>query len=649
MKRLSDKKDRLISFEPRLIKNSYEELKDDYSLLTPSQFGKKHGVSPFDVVSFTYKNKTYNLQVNRCTNYYCSNYTENQKKFDTVKSKPSRYKVIGKKVDYRNVKIMECNKNYDRNLPSLSCKKTLYSNLGIVNEITRLLRANTVHETKPEYIFHNFMCPNEGETPFTDMTLFYKKGKSVSNSKRFQCKSCKKTTNILPEIRESFNYHQKKNIILRSLFEDIVSKTPVRRTCEKNKISPKTYYDKLEWLNRRALEFFEKVEVKRFSEMKFKELWINVDYVNYKLNNIRRKGKGGKYPEIKDDRMLSTSIFIAADLDSRYVFASDVAYDWFTTLDELEIKTDIYKLDHLPTFARYTDNLQISSAPNEPTEKDNQSYDEYIAEEKMFTARKNFIDGIHITSTYTAFARLWWLKAHLNCNNWRFVSDNDNSLINPVSSIFQREFSIQDAHYFICKLDKTKSRESMIKDYHDSMKDLREWKKVLGIAAKNKNIIAERVLLNLFSNEKNRFYKKVSIGGAETFIRAQNPIEHPLAYKDQGYRTVECITDYPTLNAGELAHMVSKANTLAADVFISTLRRRISILERPLSTARGDGRSYIYANFNPKYAQYSLNLYRFYYNYCLEIRTSDGRKLTPAQRLGITNKKYEIEDLIYLS
>jgi hypothetical protein len=95
--------------------------------------------------------------------------------------------------------------------------------------------------------------------------------------------------------------------------------------------------------------------------------------------------------------------------------------------------------------------------------------------------------------------------------------------------------------------------------------------------------------------------------------------------------------------------MVSKSNSLATDSFISVMKRRISILERPLSTARGDGKSYIYVNFNPKYAQYYLNLFRFYYNFCHEIKSADGFKLTPAQRLGITKKKYEIRDLIYFN
>lgn len=76
--------------------------------------------------------------------------------------------------------------------------------------------------------------------------------------------------------------------------------------------------------------------------------------------------------------------------------------------------------------------------------------------------------------------------------------------------------------------------------------------------------------------------------------------------------------------------------------------RKLSVLERPLTTARGDGKSYIYSNFNPKYAQMATTILRTYYNFCLPYKSYDKQKLTPAQRLGITDKRFKIEDILYL-
>jgi hypothetical protein len=72
--------------------------------------------------------------------------------------------------------------------------------------------------------------------------------------------------------------------------------------------------------------------------------------------------------------------------------------------------------------------------------------------------------------------------------------------------------------------------------------------------------------------------------------------------------------------------------------FMQQIHRRLSILERPLVTAKGDGKSYIYANFNPKYAQYALTILRTFYYYCETIKGLDGEKRTPAQRMELQRR-----------
>lgn len=54
------------------------------------------------------------------------------------------------------------------------------------------------------------------------------------------------------------------------------------------------------------------------------------------------------------------------------------------------------------------------------------------------------------------------------------------------------------------------------------------------------------------------------------------------------------------------------------------IRRRASILERPLVSGRGEGKSFIYSNFNPKYANYILTILRTYLNFCDTFNTIRG-------------------------
>jgi hypothetical protein len=56
---------------------------------------------------------------------------------------------------------------------------------------------------------------------------------------------------------------------------------------------------------------------------------------------------------------------------------------------------------------------------------------------------------------------------------------------------------------------------------------------------------------------------------------------------------------------------------------------------------------YIYANFNPRYAQYATTILRTYYNFCCTYEVEKRIQETPAQRIGLTNKVFDTKDIIY--
>ena len=111
---------------------------------------------------------------------------------------------------------------------------------------------------------------------------------------------------------------------------------------------------------------------------------------------------------------------------------------------------------------------------------------------------------------------------------------------------------------------------------------------------------------------------------------------------------MDCKTDLSSLEPKEIANLVLNVSDYSTNSFMQQIRRRLSILERPLVTARGDWKSYIYTNFNPKYAQSSLTILRIFYNFCEATKDLDGAKRTLEQRLGITDKQFDLKDLLYL-
>lgn len=269
-------------------------------------------------------------------------------------------------------------------------------------------------------------------------------------------------------------------------------------------------------------------------------MWINTDKMQYYLNNVRKKGKGGKYESNLEDKLLQTFIVVSADVKSRYVFRSDIT---------------IYR-------------------------------------------------------------------------------------------VFSKDFRLYNAHHFVCKIDKTKSRKQAYEEHKEAKKFLKEWGNVRGIQSSLYGLAKAYLTEKL---KTHHFCEEIILPDKRAMAWLNNPIQHPLPPIDKGNVTVDCRTDVSSFGIDALASLMLSVNDHATNSFIQQIRRRLSILERPLVTARGDGKSYIYANFNPKYAQYAITILRTYYNFCYTYKGSDKREMTPAQRIGLTDKVFDLKDIIYMS
>lgn len=82
-------------------------------------------------------------------------------------------------------------------------------------------------------------------------------------------------------------------------------------------ISPQTYYNKLEWLYKKCLEFLERYESKALKQKGFKSLWLNTDKLVYHLNNIRKKGCGRKEYAHTEKLVFPTGIIATSDMFTR--------------------------------------------------------------------------------------------------------------------------------------------------------------------------------------------------------------------------------------------------------------------------------------------------------------------------------------------
>jgi len=119
---------------------------------------------------------------------------------------------------------------------------------------------------------------------------------------------------------------------------------------------------------------------------------------------------------------------------------------------------------------------------------------------------------------------------------------------------------------------------------------------------------------------------------------------HPFPNMSEPEKAVCYLTNFKDYDENHLARLYNKASLHAIDCFFMQVRRRLSILERPITTASGFNRTwYGYSAYNPETIVKMLGIFRVFYNYCL----AGQDKKTPAMRLGLAKGKVSLEDIIY--
>ncbi len=640
IKRLSNLNDSFYQIDTKIIPSELAKRKNDYETLSDKRMKTSYIQLAFRPVHLKWNRKNYEIQLNYCSDPFCKNHTKKQEEYPGSKRK--RYKFTGRESE----RIINCTPDpTDKTgIPTLSCYTKVFSNWSLATEIERLIRINSVVPLEPIYNFHKEICTND-DTYFENPKSFYKRGKASSGAQIVQCKMCKKYTNIIPDKTRTTSYGQKRNDILPMYAKHLINRVPVSSTCRILGIGRETYYSKLKWLYRCCLEFLETHETKKLPKKSFNRIWLNTDMMMYHLNNVRKKGQ----PKIRGtvaDRHLQTQVVVTADSLTRYVLRADIAYDWNIDFEQIKMQTDLYKDDHLPSeLRRYAKFPRHSYYPMKPTKNDSQSLNEYYLELREFLSRGSFVDGLHINHSYTAMAHLFLIKKLIKTDKWRVVSDDDMVLKSAYKKIFSDEIQQEKLHYFVNNFDKTLSREDAYKEFIDSKKYLKHWAEARGIDDSSEYDIAIEILKDTLATHK--FYDtKEAPDGTPYNIHKSNKIMHPIAMSDRGNRYIDVITDSSNLSDEHLARLIARANDNSVNAFLQEIRRSLSFLERPLVTSRGDGKSYIYSNFNPEYAQMAITILRTYYNFCQTFRTNDVKE-TPAQRIGIANRVYNWKDIIY--
>ena len=566
--------------------------------------------------------ETDGIQVNFCKNPACSNYG--------VAPKSSIERGRGK--TNQDTYLLQA---HGANIPSIQCcvcgeTPRIKSNIAVAEERARFLKELAI---APAPSCPDESCPNH-TVPIGKG--YQSIGLTHSGSRRYRCNICKKTFSVGKSTTGQKQPHKN-----RLIFSLLMNKSPMRRICEVADIGPESLYGKIDFLYRQCLAFAAAREQRLLAGMAIPRLYLGVDRQDYIVNWTRHA----------DRRNVMLHAVGTADNNTGYVFGMHLNYD--ATVDSEVIEADaLVSGDYQakPPFRRYArcwlkedyDAAVRKQAKRKQAAKSLQSdiEAEYVSalqredvevSETQDSAKRLPTKGMQIHAEYTLYGHFFYLKRlFVGIEKLRFFLDQDSGMRAACLAAFQPEITARRADAFYVRIAKEMTiaeKRAAIALSRAAFEDARKANPGLSDSELETLLIKERIA------------HMAAIGKWQ-----DRWMLHPFPNMSEPEKAVCYLTDYKDYDENHLARLYNKASLHAIDCFFMQVRRRLSILERPIGSASSTGRTWHgYSAYNPETIVKMLGIFRVFYNYCL----AGQDKKTPAMRLGLAKGKVSLEDIIY--
>jgi transposase-like protein len=569
------------------------------------------------------------IQVNFCKNPACAN-------FGVPASISSQFRGPRVNNSERDDYTVTSSKGY----PSLKCNlcgelPPLKSNIAIQQELNRISGyLDLAHRITP---CPNKQCANHS-VDIAKKQHYYPHGKTKSGSQRYKCRSCGKVFSV-----GSSTVHQKKPHKNLEVFRLLVNKMPFKRICDAADISMPTLYDKIDFIHRQCLAFVASREAKLLECMPIKRLYLAVDRQDYMVN----------WTTSADKRNVVMHAVGSADNETGYVFGLHLNFDPSVDSAQIEQAAEACgDLDLKGPFRQYAGvwlSKDYEDAIRRSLKRQKRQSNETLPEEIISayeeaqeredievyeTQNANLRlppNGMQVHAEYTLYGHFMFLKKMFGgVEKIRFFLDQDSGMRGACLGTFADEIKqgMCDAFYVRINRDMT----------------ITERKKMMASCRKEL-----QALKKLYPKDTEAFIKlmiiKQRMKEMMHFGKWQDKwISHPFPNMGEPEKAMCYLTDIQQYDEDHLAWLYNKASLHSINRFFMQVRRRLSLLERPIATPSSAGRKWHgYSAYNPTIIIKLLDILRVFYNY---IEDGDD-KYTPAMRLGLAKGNIEMEDIIY--
>lgn len=420
-----------------------------------------------------------------------------------------------------------------------------------------------------------------------------------------------------------------------------MNKMPLRRISEVAGINEETLYRKINFLHRQCLRFAASRE-RILPEKQIRRLYVGVDCQDYVIN----------WTSSSDRRNITLHAVAAADNTTGYVFGTHVNFDPSLFPAEIEKEAETagdYSAD--PAFRRYarlwlardymeaaqrstsfdpfaTGSLmgEVASTYKEAAERPDTEVSEEQNDETMLP-----LSGMQIHAEYTLYGYFFFLrKLFENVEKVRFFLDQESAIRAACFAAFYDRIKTGRCDAFYVRIRSNVTIDEKRRILADSRRRFQATK------SSHPELSDSQVKL-LMIKERLRSLQPVGKWRDKW-------VEHPFPSMGEPEKAMCYLTDIQKYDEDHRAWLYNKASMHAVDRFFMQVRRRISLLERPISTSSNTGRRWHgYAPYNPAMVAKLLDIFRVFYNY---VEIGKDRQ-TPAMRLGLAKGKIDLDDIVH--
>lgn len=576
------------------------------------------------------------IQINFCKNPRCANFgvpapNARPTRSTTAGGQPGHYRIA---LSLPGTPLMRC----------MACGETfpLKSNLAIAEELTRLASFLAPNPA---------CCPNElcanHVVPVGTPKQYRSYGTTAAGSARYRCNACSR----LFSVAKKAGLRQRQSAKNRMIFTLLMNKSPMRRICEAVEINPATLYQRIDFFYRQCLAFAANRERRLLDgSLRIPRLYLAVDRQDYVIN----------WSNQDDRRNVTLHAAGSADDTTGYVFGMHLDFD--SSLDRQVVEADaIARGDYAQPYAfrryarvwlqeDYTDALRQywkkrkgkrrQSAKTRPSTLVSNIQTAYDAAanradveqpETMDFDTQLPLRGMQTHSEYTLYGHFFYLERMLRgVEKVRFFMDQESAIRAACLGAFRERVTARTADAFYVRIDKSltvNERRHALAQSRAEFETARARYPSLSDSDVEVRVIQERLA------------QMAAIGKW-----SDRWVLHPFPSMSEPDKAACYLTDFQDYAPDHLARLYARASLHAIDRFFMQLRRRVSLLERPIQTASAQRRVwYGYSPYNPEVVEKLLAIFRVFYNY---VATGNDKR-TPAMRLGLAKAKVDIEDLLY--